>query len=134
MAYGTIDHPKHIPIPVDKVLWTDKKRPFFGQPLSFTKYILYSDRLTVERGLLTFRQEELRLYRVRDITLRQTLLQRLFNVGTVYLETLDISSRRVILQDILNPQNVMKIFSNVTEWERQRCGVRFVEGLGDLSF
>lgn len=111
------------------VLWSDKKRPFFGLPLSFTKYILYEDRLIVERGLLTFRQEELRLYRIRDISLVQTLFQRIFGVGNVRLDAVDCSGPRLILQDVKDPQKVMRIFSEQTEQERQRNGVRFIEGL-----
>ena len=29
------------------ILWTDKKRPFFGLPLSFTRYTLTKDKLII---------------------------------------------------------------------------------------
>ena len=45
-------------------LWSDKKRPFFGLPLSFTRYTLYPDRIIIERGFLFRHHDEIRLYRI----------------------------------------------------------------------
>ena len=47
-------------------LWKDRKR-YFGLPLSFTRYSLSEDRLFVSEGLLNIRDDEVLLYRVREI-------------------------------------------------------------------
>ena len=51
-------------------IWTDKKRSlFFGLPLIFTKYICTDEKFIVEAGMLSTREDEIRLYRIMDLTL-----------------------------------------------------------------
>ncbi len=59
-------------------IWQDKKRPIFGLPLSFTKYILTDEKLLIETGIFSKREEEIRLYRILDLTLHRNLFQRLY--------------------------------------------------------
>ena len=51
-------------------LWHDKKRTLFGLPLSFTKYSLSEERLFIEKGFLNKQEDEVRLYRIMDISLK----------------------------------------------------------------
>ena len=60
-------------------LWKDRKR-YFGLPLSFTRYCLSEDRLFISEGFLNIRDDEILLYRVRDVDTRRSLWQRLFGV------------------------------------------------------
>lgn len=108
-------------------VWTDKKRPFFGLPLSFTRYTLYPDRLIIETGILTTRQEELRLYRIQDITLRMGLFQRLFGVGSIHMVTNDATSPKCLIQDVLQPRELVRIISDLAESERNRVRISFME-------
>ena len=71
-------------------IWKDRKR-ILGMPLSFTKYSLSEDRIFLETGLLNMNLEEILLYRVRDISLRISLGQRIFGVGTILLQSSDKS-------------------------------------------
>ncbi len=112
---------------LDEILWSDKKRPFFGLPLSFTHYSLHCDRLLIDRGLLIRRQEEIRLYRVVDLSLRQSLFQRLFKVGTIIVQTVDCSAPKYLLAYIRQPYEVMRLISDTSEIERRRVGIGFFE-------
>lgn len=60
----------------DPVLWTDRKR-VLGLPLSFTRYSLTANKLVLNTGFMSLHEEEVRLYRVRDISLTRTLGERL---------------------------------------------------------
>ena len=62
-------------------IWYDKKRPFCGLPLSFTKYELTKDRLFIEKGLINTTYDEIRLYRIKDVSLSRNLIQKMFKVG-----------------------------------------------------
>ena len=53
-----------------KFIWKDRKRPIFGLPLSFTKYQLTEEKLLIETGIFSIHQEEIRLYRIMDLTLK----------------------------------------------------------------
>lgn len=114
-------------IPEEQPLWSDKKRPFFGLPLSFTRYTLYTDRLIIESGLLFRRHDEIRLYRVRDLKMNQGPLQQWFGVGNVILMSSDVSSPRFILSGILQPYDVFRTISDLAESERRRVGVGVIE-------
>ena len=82
------------------ILWKDKKRPIFGLPLSFTTYQLLEEKLLIDIGLIFKRQEEVRLYRIMDITLRQNILQRIFGVGTIHCSSADQSTPDFDIKDI----------------------------------
>lgn len=103
-----------------KYIWEDKKRPIFGLPLSFTKYKLTDEKLLVETGLLSINQEEVRLYRIMDISVKCKLIQRLFNVGTIHCCSADKSTPEFDIKDIKNPMQVKELLSKNVEEERQR--------------
>ena len=112
-----------------QLLWTDKKNTFFGKPWSFTRYLLYSDRLLIKYGVLTRRQEELRLYRVKDISLRQTLLQRIFHLGTLTIASTDVSASRFLIINVKDPERVARLLSDSAEKERIAKGLTALECL-----
>ena len=105
------------------ILWEDKKRTIFGLPLSFTKYTLTEDVLYVRSGILTKREEEIRLYRIVDITLTATLGERIFNTGSILVESSDRSMPQLILESIKNSASVKDQLSNLVEQSRRNAGV-----------
>lgn len=58
-------------------LWSARKRNALGLPWTFTKYAFTEDRLFVTTGLLKTVEDEVRLYRILDISLSRTLLQKI---------------------------------------------------------
>lgn len=116
-----------VPGTASTLLWSDKKRTFFGQPWTFTRYTLLSDRFLINRGLLTRHQEELRLYRIKDVILKQTLLQRLFGLGTLTIYSTDASASRFHLINIKDPSYVAKLLSDCAEAERVSKGLAAME-------
>jgi uncharacterized membrane protein YdbT with pleckstrin-like domain len=53
------------------------------------RYTLTAQRLEVERGILGKRYESIDLWRVRDVALEQTLLERLRGVGRITVLSTD---------------------------------------------
>ena len=115
------------PVYQDRILWSDKKRPFLNWPLSFTRYTLYADRLVVDYGILFRRQQELRLYRVKDTSVVQGPFQRLVGVGNVRLISGDATTPNCLLVGIKNPQDFRFMLSNLVESERNRVRVGMYE-------
>ncbi|MBR3152660.1 MAG: PH domain-containing protein [Clostridia bacterium] len=103
-----------------KVLWRDRKRPIFGLPLSFTKYTLLEDKLLIDTGILSLKQEEIKLYRIMDLTLKAGLFQRLFNVGTIHCCSADKTTPEFEIKDIKNPYVIKEILSNQVEKQRDK--------------
>ena len=99
-------------------LWTGKKRGFLGLPWTFTRYTLTNTCLLIHTGLLNVREEEIRLYRVLDITLRQSLGERILRIGTLHLCTSDKSTPEIDVKRIKNPKEVRNLLSDRAEEER----------------
>lgn len=70
------------------------------------RYTLTDQRLRERRGILSVTTEELELYRVKDITVHQPLLQRLVGRGSVVLTTSDRTTPVVVLNAIGCPEDV----------------------------
>lgn len=105
------------------ILWTDKKRPFFGLPLSFTRYTLTKDKLIITVQFLYLHEEEIRLYRIMDVTLKQSLLQRLFGVGTIHCCSVDVSSPEFDISSVKMPRKVRDILSEAVDIQRKERNV-----------
>ena len=101
-------------------LWKDRKR-FLGLPLSFTRYSLSEDRLFLSVGLLSIKDDEVLLYRVRDNDTSRTLWQRLFGVGTVTVISSDKTMPTMVLKNVKDPVFVKElIHKQVEEMKIQR--------------
>ena len=107
-------------------LWHDRKR-YFGLPLSFTRYALSDDRLFVSVGFLNIKDDEILLYRVRDIDTSRTLWQRLFGVGTVTVMSSDKTMPTLVLQNVKDPVFVKELIHKQVEEMKIRRRVRFGE-------
>lgn len=110
-------------------LWKDRKR-YFGLPLSFTKYSLSEDRLFISQGLLNIKDDEVLLYRVRDIDTTRTLWQRLFGVGTITVMSSDKTMPNLILKNIKDPVETKELIHRQVEEMKIRRRVRLGEIMG----
>ena len=72
----------------NEYFWKDRKR-YLGLPLSFTRYALSHDRLFLSIGFFSVKDDDILLYRIRDISVKRTLWQRLFGVGSILEEVAD---------------------------------------------
>ncbi len=107
-------------MPDMELIWKDRKR-ILGMPITFTKYSMSKDRLFLETGLLNMNQEEILLYRVRDISLHISLWQRLFGVGTIIVKSSDQTIPELRIENIKNPRMIKEqIHTHVEEMKIAR--------------
>lgn len=111
-------------------IWKDRKR-FMGMPLSFTRYALSEDRLFLSQGFFSIKDEEVLLYRVRDINTRRTLWQRMFGMGTVTVVSADKSMPTLELKNIKNPLDVKELLHEKVEEMKMKRRVRLGEVITD---
>ena len=107
-------------------LWQDRKR-HLGLPISFTKYSLSEDRLFVTEGFLNIRDDEVLLYRVRDIDTHRSLWQRLFGVGTVTVISSDKTRPTLVMKNIKEPLMVKELVHKQVEEVKVHRRVRYGE-------
>lgn len=68
------------------------------------EYRLYQVSLEVESGLVARSIDNLQLFRVRDLRLRQSMLGRLFGVGDVVVTSTDQSTPHLTIRGVENPR------------------------------
>ena len=113
-------------------LWKDRKR-YFGLPLSFIRYAMSDDRLFTSVGFLNIKDDEILLYRVRDIDTSRSLWQRLFGVGTVVVVSSDKSMPNLVLKNIKDPIFVKELIHKQVEETKIKRRVRFGEIMTDAD-
>lgn len=100
--------------------WSDRKRIIFGLPWTFTKYAATDEKLLIRTGVLNVKEEEERLYRILDLTLKRTLFQRLWGLGTIHVCSADKSTPEFDILNIKNPEIVKNMLSDMVEEERRK--------------
>lgn len=81
-------------IPAALFLWPFSR----GLRRRFTKITIGGDRLRYESGILSKTTRNLQLSKIQDVRVDQTLLQRLFGIGNLAIETAGETSRLTIAQ------------------------------------
>ena len=113
-------------------IWKDRKR-WLGMPLSFTRYRLSEDRLFLSVGFFNIRDEEVLLYRIRDINTSRTLWQRIFGVGTVTVASSDKTMPILVLKNVKDPLFVKELIHKQVEDMKIKRRVRFGEIMTDAD-
>lgn len=103
---------------MNNVIWSDRKRTLFGLPLSFTKYTLTDERLFIETGFLNKKEDEVRLYRIMDVSLERKLGQRIFGVGTIHCCSGDKTLHDFDIKSVKKSRDVKEMLSECIEKQR----------------
>ena len=119
---------------MEKELWADRKRVLFlGLQLSFTTYRLTTNRLFINSGLLTQKQDEVRLYRITDVSLTRTLVQRIFGLSTIHCNSSDKTLGNFSIINVKDGENVKELLSERVEAERMARRVYTRENMVDMD-
>lgn len=91
------------------------------------KYELTTERFRVSRGVFTVRREELELYRVKDTSMEQPFVMRLFSLGNLILATSDRSDPEFVVPAVRNPSEIHDQVRKYSEIRRDLKRVREVD-------
>ena len=116
-----------------ELVFKQRKRNWCGLPWSFTIYSFDEERLFIERGVFTKREDEVRLYRILDISLQRSFIQRIFKMGTITVASSDKTMKNFELKNIKNSKEVKEQLSQLVEEERQRKRITGREFMGDYD-
>jgi hypothetical protein len=102
----TIDNPKF------NIVWEGQPSGFLGNILTslhinFTWYKISKDELIIQKGFFSRHTDTIELYLLKDPDLKETLWQRMFNVGTVSVR-IDDTSRNGRAGEIIELKNIKK--------------------------
>lgn len=110
----------NLPVEKHEVKWKDRKRTIFGLPWSFTRYRLTDDKLIVSTGLLSINEEEIRLYRIMDVTLKRSLGERLWGLGTIHICSSDKTTPEIDIKRVRQSSDVKEMLSDMVEAARKK--------------
>ena len=83
-------------------VWSDRKHTIFGLPWSFTRYILTDEKLLIIKGFIKQTEEEIRLYRILDISLTRSVTERIDRVGTIHCCSSDKTASEFDIKELLS--------------------------------
>lgn len=114
------------------IVWKDRRRRL-GLPLSFTRYSIRKNRFILSTGFFSTEEQELLLYRILDLSLKRTLFDKLFGVGTITLYTADESNKTLPIKKIKHPHEIRDMISSLVEEERNKIRItgREMYGVAD---
>lgn len=126
----------------ENMIWYDRKRLWCGLPWTFTKYGMDEGRLFLETGFLNTQEQEVRLYRILNISLSKSLVQRMFGLGTIHVDSTDLDLKCVKITNVKDSDHVKELISARVEEERLRnrvsareymTGVEDDDGMDDVQ-
>lgn len=101
--------------------YQEKKRIiFFGLPWTFTKYFINEELLTVKKGLLKTEEDDCYMYKVQDVKMTTTLLERIFGLSTVICYTGDTTDPQISLTHIKNAKEIKGFILEASETARRK--------------
>ena len=115
--------------PKKSYLWQERKRNFLGLPWTFTKYRLDEERLYINTGFFNTTEDEIRLYRITDVTLKRSFWQRLFGLGTIHCDSSDVTMQNFDIRNVKNPKQVKDMLSKLVDESRLRNRVYTSENM-----
>lgn len=97
-----------------------KRILFFGFPWTFTKYTIGQEILTINTGLLKTEENYCYMYKVQDVKLTTTLMERMFGLSTIICYTGDVTHPQISLTHIKNAREIKDFILEAAEEARQK--------------
>lgn len=95
-----------------------KRWLFLGLPFTFTKYIIKEDVITVTSGFFKTVENDCYMYKVQDVELSTTLVEKLFGLGTITCFTGDTTHPKLLLEHIKNARTIKEFLLKTSEEAR----------------
>ena len=118
------------------VEFVEKKRwLFLGLPLTFTKYIIKEDMITVDTGVFTKVENDCYMYKVQDVEHTASIWERMVGLGTIVCYTGDTTHPKLLIEHIRNSKAIKEFILKESEEARlKRRTVNMLDiGSGDIG-
>lgn len=108
------------------VIWRERKRTtFLGLPLSFTVYTLTPSELEIKSGAFSQKFESIKLFRIVDLTLKRSAMQRVFGLSSIVVSSMDRSTNgEYVLKNIRHGHDIRDMLQDAIDSARNANGVR----------
>ncbi len=105
----------------ERLLWRGRPSKLWSPRMSITnRYRLTDQRLRWEYGFIGRRVEEVDLFRVNDVAIKQAAFERILGFGDITIYMTDASSPQKVLHNVVGPERVKDLIRQAVRRERQR--------------
>jgi hypothetical protein len=122
----------------ERQLWRGRPSRLWSPRMAITnRYRLTDQRLRWEYGFIGRRIEEVDLFRINDVAVKQGAFERILRFGDITIYMADSSSPEKILHNVVGPERVKDLIRDAVRRERQRRRVMVREDMyshGDEPF
>lgn len=116
---------------INEVQYKERKRLLFlGLPWTFTKYMITPNMLTIQEGLLKVEENDCYMYKIQDVKLTTTLMEKIFGLGTVTCYTGDVTDKEIHLIHIKHAREIKNYLLKASEEARIRRRTVHMQDIG----
>lgn len=103
------------------MVYVERKRTkFLGLPLSYTKYTISEEKLTITSGFLSITEDYAFMYKIQDVRLTRSLMERIFKLGTITCYTGDTTHPKLVLEHIKHSGTIKDFIMHSSEEARRK--------------
>lgn len=103
----------------EEIMFKERKRIlFFGLPWTFTKYTITPGLVTIDQGLLNVTEDDCYMYKIQDVKLTTSLIERIFGLSTIICYTGDITNPELKLIHVKNAKEIKNYLLQASETAR----------------
>ncbi|MBD5556535.1 MAG: PH domain-containing protein [Roseburia sp.] len=119
----------------DEIRYKERKRIlFFGLPWTFTRYTITDELLTVNEGLFTVQENDCYMYKIQDVKMMATLMERIFGLGTIVCYTGDVTNPELKLIHVKHAKEIKSYLLKASEAARIKRRTLHTQDIGaDLA-
>ena len=104
-----------------EIMYKERKRILFlGLPWTFTRYIITDDLITTKVGFLRVEENDCYMYKVQDVKLTVTLIERILRLGTITCYTGDVTNPQLILKHVRKAREIKNYLLKASEEARRK--------------
>lgn len=103
----------------EQIMFQERKRLLFlGLPWTFTKYTITPSLLTVDQGLINTTEDDCYMYKVQDVKLTASLLERIVGIATITCYTGDVTNPELKLIHVKHAKEIKAYLLKASEAAR----------------
>ena len=103
----------------DTIVYRERKRLLlFGLPWTFTRYTITPGVITVNQGLINTIEDDCYMYKIQDVKLTSSFMEKLVGVATLLCYTGDITNPELKLVHIRHAREIKSYLLKTSEEAR----------------